>query len=99
MPCWGGYSTGHIRQARFGEDVYKVAERYLPRSSRAIAEHHYSCMKEVKIIRGKILVPTPVTKDGCAVTITSRYRLTSVMNIIDTKHYPQTGILEYYEQD
>lgn len=41
----------------------------------------------------------PLCADGSVPTITSRYNNLSVTCMLDTKHYPKTGIVEIYKNE
>lgn len=41
----------------------------------------------------------PLCADGSVPTITSRYNNLSVTCMLDTKHYPRTGIVEIYKNE
>lgn len=47
------------------------------------------------------VTPSPMTVKGCAVTITTRYNSLTAANIVNTGHYPMTGVIEegYYEEE
>ena len=38
-------------------------------------------------------ISIPKTADGCSVAVTSSFSMTSVMNMLDTGHYPKGGVL------
>ena len=42
-----------------------------------------------------------MTVKGCAVTITTKYNSLTAANMVDTGHYPMTGVIEegYYEEE
>lgn len=48
-------------------------------------------MNQSKNYTQKISIPK--TADGCSVAVTSSFSMTSVMNMLDTGHYPKGGVL------
>lgn len=46
-------------------------------------------MNQSKNSTQKIAIPK--TADGCSVAVTSSFSMTSVMNLLDTGHYPKGG--------
>ena len=48
-------------------------------------------MKQSKNYTQKIAIPK--TADGCSVAVTASIGKASVMNFIDTAHYPKGGVL------
>ena len=42
---------------------------------------------------------SPLTKDGCAPTLTATYEFGSVANMLNTKHYPRMGVGVIYETE
>lgn len=38
------------------------------------------------------------TREGAAVTVTAHYNNANVVNMIETGHYPMTGVLVYEEE-
>lgn len=48
-------------------------------------------MNQSKNSTPKIAIPK--TADGCSVAVTASFSMISIMNLIDTAHYPKGGVL------
>ena len=48
-------------------------------------------MNQSKNSTQKIAIPK--TADGCSVAVTASFSMISIMNLIDTAHYPKGGVL------
>lgn len=48
-------------------------------------------MNQSKNSTPKIAIPK--TADGCYVAVTASFSMISIMNLIDTAHYPKGGVL------
>lgn len=54
-------------------------------------------MNQSKNSTPKIAIPK--TADGCSVAVTASFSMISIMNLIDTAHYPKGGVLIIKEYD
>ena len=70
--------------------MYLPTISYLSPSLKSISPKQTS-MNQSKNSTPKISIPK--TADGCSVAVTSSFSMTSIMNMLDTGHYPKGGVL------